>query len=116
MAKSKLSGQDKTDAANLARKVKQLRLENNLTQADVARALNVSPGFISNVENGRTAMSLRLLIYYAKLTGTTLDMLVGDMIPDYKNDALDHAVMEAIKDLTTAQKDKILRILEILKE
>jgi len=43
-------------------------------------------------------------------------MLVGDMIPDYKNDALDHAVMEAIKDLTTAQKDKILRILEILNE
>ena len=61
-------------------------------------------------------MSLRLLIYYAKLTGTTLDMLVGDMIPEYRDDALDHAVMEAVKDLTAAQKVKFLRILEILKE
>ena len=97
MPKSKLSGQDKIDAANLARKVKQLRIANHLTQADVARELSVSPGFISNVENGRTAMSLRLLIYYAKLTGTTLDMLVGDMIPEYRDDALDHAVMDAVK-------------------
>lgn len=116
MPKSKLSPQEMKESNALAQKVKQLRISNNLTQSDVAKELNVSPGFISNVENGRTAMSLRLLIYYAKLTGTTLDMLVGDMIPDYKNDALDHAVMEAIKDLTTAQKDKMLRILEILKE
>ena len=116
MPKNKLSPQEMKESSALSLKVKQLRIANNLTQSDVAKELNVSPGFISNVENGRTAMSLRLLIYYAKLTGTTLDMLVGDMIPDYKNDALDHAVMEAIKDLTTAQKDKILRILEILKE
>ena len=116
MPKSKLSGQEKIDAANLARKVKQLRIANNLTQSDVARELNVSPGFISNVENGRTAMSLRLLIYYAKLTGTTLDMLVGDMIPEYRDDALDHAVMDAVKDLSAAQKEKLVRILEILKE
>lgn len=61
-------------------------------------------------------MSLRLLIYYAKLTGTTLDMLVGDMIPEYRDDALDHAVMDAVKDLSTAQKEKLVRILEILKE
>ena len=46
----------------------------------------------------------------------TLDMLVGDMIPEYRDEALDHAVIEALKDLTAAQKDKILRILEILKE
>ena len=87
----------------LAQKVKQLRIANNLTQSDVARELNVSPGFISNVENGRTAMSLRLLIYYAKMTGTTLDMLVGDMIPEYRDDALDNAVLEAIKSLSAAQ-------------
>ena len=116
MPKCKLCGQGKTDTANLARKVKQLRIANHLTQADVARELSVSPGFISNVENGRTAMSLRLLIYYAKLTGTTLDMLVGDMIPEYRDDALDHAVMDAVKDLSAAQKEKLVRIPEILKE
>ena len=116
MPKNKLSPQEMKESNALSLKVKQLRIANNLTQSDVARELNVSPGFISNVENGRTAMSLRLLIYYAKMTGTTLDMLVGDMIPEYREDALDHAIMEAVKDLTSTQKEKMLRILEILKE
>ena len=44
------------------------------------------------------------------------DMLVGDMIPEYRDDALDHAVMDAVKDLSAAQKEKLVRILEILKE
>ncbi len=116
MPKNKLSPQEAKESSALSLKVKQLRIANNLTQSDVARELNVSPGFISNVENGRTAMSLRLLIYYAKMTGTTLDMLVGDMIPEYREDALDHAIMEAVKDLTYPQKEKLLRILEIMKE
>ena len=55
-------------------------------------------------------MSLCLLVYYAKMTGTTLDMLVGDMIPEYREDALDHAIMEAVKDLTATQKEKMLMI------
>ncbi|MEE1188011.1 MAG: helix-turn-helix transcriptional regulator [Acutalibacteraceae bacterium] len=116
MPKSKLSLQEMKEANALAMKVKQLRIANHLTQSDVAKALNVSPGFISNVEQGRTAMSLRLLIYYARLTGTTLDMLVGDMIPEYKADALDHALTEATKDLTHIQKEKVLKIIEIIKE
>ena len=39
---------------------------------------------ISNVENNRVAMSLRVLIYYAKLTGVTLDYLVGMVDSDYQ--------------------------------
>ena len=46
---------------NLGSRVKKLRQEMNLTQAEVANALHVTPGYISNVEN-RTAMSLRILI------------------------------------------------------
>ena len=60
---------------NLGSRVKKLRQEMNLTQAEVADALHVTPGYISNVENNRTAMSLRILIYYAKLMNTTLLVL-----------------------------------------
>ena len=66
---------------NLGSRVKKLRQEMNLTQAEVADALHVTPGYISNVENNRTAMSLRILIYYAKLMNTTLDSLVGSLEP-----------------------------------
>ncbi len=45
--------------------IKEYRISLGLTQNQVATAMNVTPGYISNVENGRTAMSLRMLIYYA---------------------------------------------------
>ena len=53
------------DYENLGSRMKELRIKMKLTQAEVAKALNVTPGYISNVENNRTAMSLRILIYYA---------------------------------------------------
>ncbi len=116
MPKSRITEKEKTESQQLAAKVKQLRIDNKLTQADVAKELNVTPGFISNVEKGRTAMSLRLLIYYARLTGTTLDMLVGDMVPEYKAKALDHALQDALRGLSDVQKSKVLKIINILKE
>ena len=51
---------------NLGSQIKELRIQMKLTQAEVAKALEVTPGYISNVENNRTAMSLRVLIYYAR--------------------------------------------------
>ena len=58
---------NKSDYDNLGPKIKKLRVEMDFTQAQVAEALDVTPGYISNVENNRTAMSLRILIYYPLL-------------------------------------------------
>ena len=63
--------------------IKHIRQKMGLTQNQVAEALGVTPGYISNVENNRTAMSLRVLIYYAKLVGCSLDSLVGNLDPEY---------------------------------
>ena len=68
--------------------IKNLRIQNNLTQNQVAEALGVTPGYISNVENNRTAMSLRILTYYARLVGCSLDSLVGELEPEYSETAL----------------------------
>ena len=46
---------------NLGKKIKELRIKMGLTQYQVAQELQVTPGYISNVENNRTAMSLRIL-------------------------------------------------------
>ena len=71
------------DYENLGSRMKELRIKMKLTQAEVAKALNVTPGYISNVENNRTAMSLRILIYYARLLNISLDSLIGriDTVP-----------------------------------
>lgn len=97
-------------------KIKELRLKMGLTQNQVAEALDVTPGYISNVENNRTAMSLRVLIYYAKLTGISLDSLVGRLEPEYQVDALDKELMSRISKFSSDQKVALLKTLELWEE
>jgi transcriptional regulator with XRE-family HTH domain len=93
--------------------VKNLRIQNNLTQNQVAEALGVTPGYISNVENNRTAMSLRMLTYYARLVGCSLDSLVGELEPEYSETALDRELYETILKLDTDTKEKLLKTLQV---
>lgn len=100
----------------LAKRVRQIRIDNHLTQEQVAKALNATPGYICNVESGRTAMSLRMLVYFAKLTGESLDSLVGSIEKDYQATALDHEILEILSKYTAEEKKKMLKILKIWKE
>ena len=93
--------------------IKSYRINLGLTQSQVASELEVTPGYISNVENGRTAMSLRILIYYAKLMGVTLDALVGNLEPDYKTTALDNALSVEIRKLSKKEKEKLLKTIQL---
>lgn len=100
---------------SLGGKIKELRVSMDLTQAQVAEALNVTPGYISNVENNRTAMSLRILIYYAKLMNITLDSLVGRVEPEYENTALDNELIGLIKHMSDENKLKLINTIKIWK-
>ena len=101
---------------NYGDQIKSYRIKLGLTQGEVASELDVTPGYISNVENGRTAMSLRVLIYYAKLMGVTLDELVGALEPDYKENALDNALISEIKKLSPSEKKKLLETIKLWKK
>ena len=93
--------------------IKSYRISLGLTQGQVAEELEVTPGYISNVENGRTAMSLRILMYYAKLMGVTLDELVGNLESDYKKSSLDNSLLKEISKLDKTSKEKLLKTLKI---
>ena len=101
------------DAENYGTLIKNLRIQNGLTQNQVAEALGVTPGYISNVENNRTAMSLRILTYYARLVGCSLDSLVGNLEPEYTETALDRELYHAIVKLDTKTKEKLLKTIEL---
>ena len=58
-------------------RIKQLRTERKLRQADVARILNVTPEAYSMWENGVRQMSLPNLVVLARFYGVTLEYLVG---------------------------------------
>lgn len=101
------------EADNYGSLIKDLRIQNGLTQNQVAESLGVTPGYISNVENNRTAMSLRILMYYARLMGCSLDSLVGELEPEYSETALDRKLYEAILKLDHETKEKLLKTIEL---
>ncbi|MBR2046392.1 MAG: helix-turn-helix transcriptional regulator [Agathobacter sp.] len=101
------------EAENYGSMIKELRIQNGLTQNQVADSLGVTPGYISNVENNRTAMSLRILTYYARLVGCSLDSLVGELEPEYSETALDRKLYQAITRLDVQTKEKLLKTLEL---
>ena len=94
---------------NYGARIKELRIQMGLTQNQVAEELNVTPGYISNVENNRTAMSLRILTYYAKLVGISLDSLVGQVEQEYQVTALDNDLMSKISKMSIDKKLKLLK-------
>ena len=93
--------------------VKSLRQKMGLSQNQVAESLGVTPGYISNVENNRTAMSLRILTYYARLIGCSLDALIGELDSEYSETALDRKLYQTILKLDIDTKEKLLKTLEI---
>ena len=99
--------------ANLGKKVKELRIENGLTQNQVAKALDVTPGYISNVENNRSAMTLRLLMYYAELTHVSPDALIGGIDSEYESTALDYEIHDLVRRMTDEDKRKLVKTLKI---
>lgn len=101
------------ESENYGTLVKNLRIENGLTQNQVAESLGVTPGYISNVENNRTAMSLRMLTYYARLVGCSLDSLVGELEPEYTETALDRKLYQSMIKLDIETKEKLLKTIEI---
>lgn len=98
---------------NLGKKMKELRIKNGLTQEQVAEALNVTPGYISNVENNRSAMTLRMLIYYANLTHVSLDHLIGSIDSSYQTTALDNELLQLIESLSDSEKKKLIKTIKL---
>ena len=58
-------------------------------------------------------MSLRILMYYAKLMGVTLDELVGNLEPEYKKSSLDNSILAEISKMDNKSKEKLLKTLRI---
>ena len=48
------------NSENYGTHIKHIRQKMGLTQNQVAEALGVTPGYISNVENNRTAMLMKM--------------------------------------------------------
>ena len=108
--------EEKQMMPSLADRSREIRSQLGLSQSDVAKALHVTRGFISNVENGRVNMSMRLMVYHARLMHVSLDEIVGLTDKQYLSTALEHEIMEEVSQLSLEQKNDLLNQLKTEKK
>jgi transcriptional regulator with XRE-family HTH domain len=64
------------ESIKLGNNLRKVRIEKHITQGDIARLLNVSRGYISKVENGKTNPTLSTITKLAKAVGVSTDELL----------------------------------------
>ena len=62
---------------NYAERIKELRKEKQYTQKQVANDLGLSQRTYSNMENGKTKVSIKILFKLAFYYNTSVDYLIG---------------------------------------
>ena len=100
--------------------MKQLRSELGITQEQVAKDLNCTVPFVSNVENNRAKLNLRVLLYYSKLCNVSVDTILDagrDLPPlDEKERQLNDEVLNVFRGFSVAEKEKLIKMLRIWQE
>jgi len=64
------------ESAKLGLNLKGIRTKKGISQGDIARTLEVSRGFISTIENGKTNPTLSTITKLAKALGVSTDELL----------------------------------------
>lgn len=102
----------------VGQRMQQLRKANNITQEQIAESLNTTVAFISNIENNRTKMNLRVLTYYADLLNVSVDYLLhaGMTDSDTSTDVLDAEILHLLRQCDVQTKEKLIRCLHIIIE
>ena len=66
-----------SEAFNIGEKVKNLRKEARMTQAELAASLNMTPGAVSQIENDIITPSLQTLLQLSAVFGKSIDFFIG---------------------------------------
>lgn len=92
----------KIDYNSVGKRIKEARINRNMTQETLADLIEVNSSFISNIERGKTKMSTETLANIAKNLHMSIDyLLFGDMSLDA--DQHMNIVLSEVKDIL---KDK----------
>ena len=108
---------NKIDMAQIGLRVKTLRLQKAMNQLELAGQLGVSQTHMSNLERGRTNLTLELLARLADVFGCSLDEIVfGEpraAAPEVKPQAAGEAPAESRRGYSL---DDLLKAVELLKK
>lgn len=90
-----------------ATRIKQLRIDNNLTQRDIADKIGITPTGISYWESGNAIPNFETLKKLADFFNVSIDYLTGNENNNNENDVL----FRKIGKVDAEKKDLLMRIL-----
>lgn len=93
---------------SLGVKLKALRIEQGLSQTDVAKELSVSRGYVSMLENNKHVPGTDIIIKAAKLFGVPVEYFHSDNILTREEEEF---LIDLGKGLKISEKDGIYRVL-----
>ncbi len=103
------------DYKRLGGRVRQARLDQGLTQAELAELADISPPYVSHVERGAKTVSLDTLARIAESLDTTLDsLLLGQQAADQNAYGTEVAVL--LEDCSPTQRQTLYEIMQAVKK
>ena len=96
--------------------LREKRIARGLTLRGMAAKLGLSPVYMSNIENDRVKMNLRVLSYYAKLLNVSIDYLLRPESDENgeKDNVLNKEILRLLEKFSTDDKEKFVKVLRIL--
>ncbi|MCI8723836.1 MAG: helix-turn-helix transcriptional regulator [Ruminococcus sp.] len=111
---------DQYNFEKIGMELKRLRTEHSYTQEQIAGDLGCTVSFVSNIENNRAKLNLRVLMYYARLCNVTIDSILNagqneDRQQDI-SEARDAEALNILHQFPPDRQEQIIRVLKYIKE
>lgn len=97
----------------IGQRIKEVRTDKHLTQEYLANMTGVNTSHVSNIETGKTKVSLTLLVRISVALGVTVDYILQN---EYHNptSTLEKELLNTIKDMKKEKQETLLRIAKVL--
>lgn len=97
----------------IGQRIREVRNEKHLTQEALANAVNVNVSHISNIETGKTKISLTLLVAICNTMNVTIDYLLENEYVQTQN-IIEHELLKTISDMEKEKQEQLLRIAKVI--
>ena len=99
----------------IGKRIKETRIQNNITQSALAEKIDVSVPYISCIENGKKNVSFKVFLQIVNELGVTADeLLYGNQLHDHTEYEIDIHLL--LSDCTIMEKRRLYDIMYNIKK
>ncbi len=109
-----MDDKQKEENKNIGMRIREIRVQKHMSQANLADKANISLSQVSDIENGKSAMHLATFIRIVEALQVSADVLLRSDIPEVNN-IYRSEFAELLEDCSPSEIDSILKIVKEVK-